>query len=414
MHAWPAPDVPDLPGTGLPLRLHDTATGQVRPTAPGPTARMYVCGITPYDATHIGHAATYVTFDLVHRAWLDAGPRRALRAERHRRRRPAARAGRCATARTGRRWPTARPTLFREDMTSARRAARRATTSARSSRSPTWWRRSARLREQGAAYDVDGDTYFSVHSDPRFGGVGNLDDETMLALFARARRRPGAAGQEAPARLPALAGGPAGRAVLGHRRPRAAGRPAGLARRVRGDRAAATSATASTCRAAARPGVPAPRDERVRGAGADRQLAVRPPLRARRAWSGSTARRCRSRRATSSSSRRCAATVTTRWRCGWRCSPTTTAATGPGPPTTSSRPRPGWPAGGTRCPGRPGPPADGVLADVRRHLADDLDAPAALAAVDRWAAEAVTRGGPDDAAPDLVRRTADALLGVRL
>lgn len=34
---------------------------------------MYVCGITPYDATHMGHAATYVTFDLVQRAWLDAG-----------------------------------------------------------------------------------------------------------------------------------------------------------------------------------------------------------------------------------------------------------------------------------------------------------------------------------------------------
>jgi L-cysteine:1D-myo-inositol 2-amino-2-deoxy-alpha-D-glucopyranoside ligase len=61
-----------------------------------------------------------------------------------------------------------------------------------------------------------------------------------------------------------------------------------------------------------------------------------------------------------------------------------------------------------------GPAADGVLADVRRHLADDLAAPAALAAIDRWAAEAVTRGGPDAAAPGLVRRTADALLGVRL
>jgi L-cysteine:1D-myo-inositol 2-amino-2-deoxy-alpha-D-glucopyranoside ligase len=28
---------------------------------------MYVCGITPYDATHLGHAATYITYDLVHR-----------------------------------------------------------------------------------------------------------------------------------------------------------------------------------------------------------------------------------------------------------------------------------------------------------------------------------------------------------
>jgi L-cysteine:1D-myo-inositol 2-amino-2-deoxy-alpha-D-glucopyranoside ligase len=34
---------------------------------------MYVCGITPYDATHLGHANTYLTFDLVQRVWLDAG-----------------------------------------------------------------------------------------------------------------------------------------------------------------------------------------------------------------------------------------------------------------------------------------------------------------------------------------------------
>ncbi len=40
---------------------------------PEGTARLYVCGITPYDATHIGHANTYVAFDLLHRIWLDAG-----------------------------------------------------------------------------------------------------------------------------------------------------------------------------------------------------------------------------------------------------------------------------------------------------------------------------------------------------
>jgi L-cysteine:1D-myo-inositol 2-amino-2-deoxy-alpha-D-glucopyranoside ligase len=73
MQSWPAPVVPSLPGTGRPLRLYDTATDEVRPTAPGNTARIYVCGITPYDATHLGHAATYLTFDLVQRVWLDAG-----------------------------------------------------------------------------------------------------------------------------------------------------------------------------------------------------------------------------------------------------------------------------------------------------------------------------------------------------
>ena len=73
MQSWPSPPVPGIPGTGRPLRLYDSATGEVRPTDPGPVATMYVCGITPYDATHLGHAATYLAFDLVHRMWLDAG-----------------------------------------------------------------------------------------------------------------------------------------------------------------------------------------------------------------------------------------------------------------------------------------------------------------------------------------------------
>src|SRR3954466_5246117 len=73
MKSWPGPRVPRLPGRGRPLRLYDSATGEVRPTTPGSTAKMYVCGITPYDATHLGHAATYLAFDLINRLWLDAG-----------------------------------------------------------------------------------------------------------------------------------------------------------------------------------------------------------------------------------------------------------------------------------------------------------------------------------------------------
>ena len=75
MRSWPAPPLPRLPGSGRTLRLFDTATGSLRPAAPGATARMYVCGITPYDATHLGHAATYLAFDLVQRVWRDAGRR---------------------------------------------------------------------------------------------------------------------------------------------------------------------------------------------------------------------------------------------------------------------------------------------------------------------------------------------------
>ena len=73
MHSWSSPVVPSVPGDGLPLRLFDTAEGAVRDLDAGPLARMYVCGITPYDTTHLGHAATYLTFDLVYRQLLDAG-----------------------------------------------------------------------------------------------------------------------------------------------------------------------------------------------------------------------------------------------------------------------------------------------------------------------------------------------------
>ena len=51
---------------------------------------------------------------------------------------------------------------------------------------------------------------------------------------------------------------------------------------------------------------------------------------------------------------------------------------------------------------------------MRTHLADDLDTPATLAAVDGWAAEALERRGGDTAAPALVRDALDALLGVAL
>jgi L-cysteine:1D-myo-inositol 2-amino-2-deoxy-alpha-D-glucopyranoside ligase len=73
--SWPAPFVPAVPGHGDPLHLFDTQSRSVRPVGAGGVARLYVCGITPYDATHLGHAATYVTFDLVGRALRDAGHR---------------------------------------------------------------------------------------------------------------------------------------------------------------------------------------------------------------------------------------------------------------------------------------------------------------------------------------------------
>src|SRR5215510_15450983 len=74
MESWRRADVPLLPGSGPAPRLHDTATGKLVLAAAGPVATLYACGITPYDATHMGHAATYTAWDLLVRAWLDASP----------------------------------------------------------------------------------------------------------------------------------------------------------------------------------------------------------------------------------------------------------------------------------------------------------------------------------------------------
>jgi L-cysteine:1D-myo-inositol 2-amino-2-deoxy-alpha-D-glucopyranoside ligase len=58
MDSWSGHEVPRLPGAGQPLALFDSARRGVHPTRPDGEATMYVCGITPYDATHLGHAAT--------------------------------------------------------------------------------------------------------------------------------------------------------------------------------------------------------------------------------------------------------------------------------------------------------------------------------------------------------------------
>ena len=56
-----------------PMRLYDTARRAVVPFEPDRSVTMYTCGITPYDATHLGHAATYVTYDVLQRRLRDRG-----------------------------------------------------------------------------------------------------------------------------------------------------------------------------------------------------------------------------------------------------------------------------------------------------------------------------------------------------
>jgi L-cysteine:1D-myo-inositol 2-amino-2-deoxy-alpha-D-glucopyranoside ligase len=55
------------------ISLYDTARQAVVPFRPGPVVTMYTCGITPYDATHIGHAATYIAYDVLQRRLRDLG-----------------------------------------------------------------------------------------------------------------------------------------------------------------------------------------------------------------------------------------------------------------------------------------------------------------------------------------------------
>jgi len=73
VRAWPAPVVPELPGSGSAPRLWDTPSASLIEASAERTARLYVCGITPYDATHLGHASSYLAYDTLQRVWLDAG-----------------------------------------------------------------------------------------------------------------------------------------------------------------------------------------------------------------------------------------------------------------------------------------------------------------------------------------------------
>lgn len=69
MKSWTSVEIPVLAaGRKFPeLKLSDTASQGIHTVKKKSTYRMYVCGITPYDSTHLGHAATYLTFDLINR-----------------------------------------------------------------------------------------------------------------------------------------------------------------------------------------------------------------------------------------------------------------------------------------------------------------------------------------------------------
>jgi L-cysteine:1D-myo-inositol 2-amino-2-deoxy-alpha-D-glucopyranoside ligase len=200
---WPAPDVPALPGRGPAVRLHDTATGTVVPAATGRLARMYVCGITPYDATHLGHAATYVAFDLLNRAWRDAGHevryvQNVTDVDDPLLERAAA---------TGVDWKVLaaeQTDLYAEDMAALAVIPPQEYIGAVEG-IPLVIDAVERLLATGHAYRLPGgdgepagDVYFAVHSDPRFGQVSHLSGEAMLAAFAERGGDPARPGKGHP------------------------------------------------------------------------------------------------------------------------------------------------------------------------------------------------------------------------
>src|SRR3984885_4819786 len=73
MGSWGGVRGSELPGGGPEPLGFETAAGGLAGAAGAPDATLYACGITPDDATHIGHAATFMAWDLLVRAWRDAG-----------------------------------------------------------------------------------------------------------------------------------------------------------------------------------------------------------------------------------------------------------------------------------------------------------------------------------------------------
>jgi L-cysteine:1D-myo-inositol 2-amino-2-deoxy-alpha-D-glucopyranoside ligase len=196
MDSWPAPVVPDLPGRGPETLVMDTATGELAAAAAGQVATIYACGITPYDATHIGHAATFIAWDLLVRAWRDAGHEvRYVQnvtdvddplLER--------------ASRDGEDWRVLADreiARYRFDMEALRLVPPVHLVGAVEAL-PDIEQFNSLLDDRGALYDLDGDVYFSRACDGAFGSVSGLDRAAMEVLSAERGGDPGRLGKKDP------------------------------------------------------------------------------------------------------------------------------------------------------------------------------------------------------------------------
>lgn len=166
------------------MRLYDTARGQVVPFEPGETVLMYTCGITPYDATHLGHAATFLMYDVLQRRLIDLG--HTVRCVRN------------VTDVDDPLFAKARElgvhyldlaageeARFNRDMEALEALPVHSTPRASSAISDIRGFIGMVL-DRGYAYAVDGSVYFDISKFPSFGEVSHYSEEQMIA-FAKER-----------------------------------------------------------------------------------------------------------------------------------------------------------------------------------------------------------------------------------
>ena len=164
-----------------PLALMNSASGNSETLPVKDEYTMYVCGITPYDATHLGHSATYVTFDLVNRYLRAMGKKVHFvqnitdvddpLLER--------------AARDNVDWTAlaqSQVDLFRGDMSDLHIIPPENYIGAVES-IPLIVTAIEKLMEKGAVYPVEEDLYFSVHADKKFGSRSHLSEDEMLEIF---------------------------------------------------------------------------------------------------------------------------------------------------------------------------------------------------------------------------------------
>lgn len=198
MKSWNQVSIPSLsPEITFPeLFLTNSATSSKQSLGSKDLYRMYVCGITPYDATHLGHAATYLTFDLVYRYLRASG------AQVHYVQNITdiddpllARAQRDGVG--WRELAEQQIDLFRSDMNALRVIPPKDYIGVVEA-IPLVSSAIEELQKRGSVYLVDSDLYFSVHQDPDFGSRSHLNSHEMLAIFAERGGDPDRVGKQDP------------------------------------------------------------------------------------------------------------------------------------------------------------------------------------------------------------------------